>query len=53
MNKKTIMLSMILGSTIGGYLPTFFGASSFSMTSILFSFVGGMAGIWLSVKWMG
>jgi hypothetical protein len=36
MDKKVIMIGMIIGSMIGGYLPTFFGVGVFSYTSIIF-----------------
>jgi hypothetical protein len=39
-----------LGLFIGGYVPELWGASAFSLTSLLFSVVGGAAGIWLGVR---
>jgi hypothetical protein len=45
MNKKVIWMCGAVGSTIGGYLPTFVGQGSFSLASILGSLVGGIAGI--------
>jgi len=50
MDKKILMLGMIIGSTIGGYLPTFFGASAFSFSSIICGVAGGVLGIWLPFK---
>lgn len=50
MDKKLVGLGMIIGSTLGGYIPTWFGASIFSFTSIIGTFVGGIIGIWLAVK---
>jgi hypothetical protein len=50
MDKKTVILGMLLGSTIGGYLPTFFGASAFSFSSIIGGAIGGFFGIWLSFR---
>ena len=44
------MLGLFLGSTIGGYLPVLFGASVLSSTSLIFSAVGGIAGIYLTYK---
>jgi hypothetical protein len=38
------------GLFIGGYVPELWGASAFSLTSLLFSVVGGAAGIWLGVR---
>ncbi len=48
--KSMFMLAMVLGSTIGGYLPSLLGADSFSMTSLFGSLVGGVLGIWLVYK---
>jgi len=45
-----IMVFMIIGSVIGGYLPLIFGASVFSISSILTSALGGFLGIWLGYK---
>ncbi len=50
MDKKIIMLGMVFGSIIGGYLPTFFGASLFSLSSIFASAIGGVVGIWITFK---
>lgn len=50
MDKKVVMLGMVFGSIIGGYLPTLFGASAFSFSSVLFASIGGIFGIWLSFK---
>ena len=44
------MLGMLFGSIMGGYIPTIFGASVFSMSSIICGGVGGILGIWLSFK---
>lgn len=41
---------MIIGSTLGGYLPVLFGVPSFSITAVVGSLIGGLAGIWLAVK---
>src|SRR5258707_13885867 len=45
MNKKVLWMCMAVGSTIGGYLPTFIGQGSFSIASIIGSFVRGGAGV--------
>ncbi len=50
MDKRLVGLGAVIGSTIGGYAPTWFGVSPFSFTSLLGAFVGGVAGIWLMVK---
>ena len=41
---------MIVGSTIGGAIPTLWGAGFFSFSSIILTAVGGIVGIWLGFK---
>ncbi|MFA7662825.1 MAG: hypothetical protein WCX88_02810 [Patescibacteria group bacterium] len=50
MDKKIIMLGLVVGSTVGGYLPAIFGASVFSLVSILCGALGGFLGIWMMFK---
>lgn len=50
MSKSIVMLGMVLGGALGGWIPTLFGAGAFSMASVLASFVGGVLGIYLSFK---
>lgn len=51
MNTKSIIyLFMIVGSTIGSFLPTLWGDSFFSLTSVFLTAVGGILGIWLGYK---
>ena len=38
---------MIIGGYAGGYIPSLWGASSFSFSGIIFSALGAMFGIWL------
>ena len=45
MNKKVIAMCVMVGSTVGGYLPTYVGQGSFSAASIICSFLGGVAGV--------
>lgn len=45
MNRKVLWMCMAVGSTIGGYLPTFVGQGSFSLASIIGSGLGGVAGV--------
>ena len=49
-SKKLIYLGMIVGSFVGGFVPTIWGDSYFSFSSIIFTAVGGFAGIWLGLK---
>lgn len=46
MTKKLILVSLFIGSTLGGYLPILWGGSAFSFASILCSGIGGFTGIY-------
>jgi hypothetical protein len=50
MYKKVVGMCVIVGSTIGGYLPTFVGQGSFSAASIIGSFLGGVAGVFAATR---
>jgi hypothetical protein len=53
MERRNIILAIIFGSTIGGYIPTFFGAGIFSLPSILGGAAGAILGVWLLVRYIG
>jgi len=38
------------GMLVGGYVPDLWGAGSFSLASLLFGALGGVAGIWLGAR---
>jgi hypothetical protein len=44
------MGGMIIGSSVGGYVPTLLGADMFSLWSIVGSIAGGLLGIYLAYK---
>ena len=48
--RSVIGLCTTLGTIGGSYAPALWGASSFSLTSVLFAAVGGVAGLWLAAK---
>ena len=50
MDRRVLLLSVTIGSTIGGYLPTFAGYGTFSMVSFLGGIAGGIAGVWAAVR---
>jgi hypothetical protein len=50
MGRSVIGLCAGFGLFVGGYVPVLWGASAFSFTSLLFSLVGGIAGIVLGVR---
>lgn len=45
-----VWIGMIIGSTVGGYMPTLWGDSFLSFTSVILSAIGGILGIWLGFK---
>jgi gas vesicle protein len=47
--KKMIMLGMVIGSIVGGYLPALFGFDGL-MVSLFGSLIGGIIGIWMGYK---
>ena len=50
MGRSAIALCAGFGTVVGGYVPVLWGAGSFSLMSVLFSLLGGIAGIWLGVR---
>lgn len=50
MSQKTLVwLGVAIGSTVGGLVPSIFGAGWLSAWGMIGSAVGGLAGIWLGV----
>jgi hypothetical protein len=49
-DKTIVMLATGLGSAIGGYLPSLWGASIVSGWSIILATVGGILGLWLGLR---
>jgi uncharacterized membrane protein YeaQ/YmgE (transglycosylase-associated protein family) len=50
MDRRTIWLGLFVGSTVGGYIPTLWGAGLFSFSSIFFSAAGALFGIWIAFR---
>ena len=50
MSRKLIWLGAGVGGTIGGLIPTIWGADFLSISSIVLSTVGGLFGIWAAFK---
>jgi hypothetical protein len=49
-SKSLIWVGIFVGSTLGGFIPELWGASFLSFESIIFSTIGGIAGIWAGFK---
>ncbi len=49
-SKTLIMIGLVVGSTLGGYVPTLWGDGGLSMASVLLGAVGGLAGIWAGFR---
>ena len=50
MDRKILWICMLVGSTIGGYLPTLVGYSSFGAVSLIGSGLGGVAGVFAAAR---
>ena len=50
MRKQLIWLGMGVGSFVGGYIPSLWGADYFSLWGVVFTAIGGFVGIWLGFK---
>ena len=48
--KVFIWVGLFVGSTIGGFIPSLWGDSFFSLSSVMLSAVGGIAGIYAGFK---
>lgn len=44
--KQFIWGGMIIGSTVGGFLPMLWSESALSMSSVILTAVGGVIGVW-------
>jgi hypothetical protein len=49
-SKKIVWIGMTVGMFVGGFLPMLWGDSGFSFSGIIFSGIGGFAGIWIGFK---
>ena len=48
--RSVIWIGMFIGSTIGGFIPSLWGADVFSMSGIFWSSAGAIVGIYLAFK---
>jgi hypothetical protein len=49
-SKTSIWVGMMVGSTIGSYIPLLWGAGMFSFSSVILGSLGAMAGIYMGFK---
>jgi len=49
-SKPLLMIGMVVGSTVGSFLPALWGAGWLSFASVICSGIGGLAGIWLAFQ---
>jgi hypothetical protein len=52
-SKLLIWIGVLVGSTLGGAIPSVLGADIFSLWGVIGSAVGGLVGIWVAVKLSG
>jgi uncharacterized membrane protein YeaQ/YmgE (transglycosylase-associated protein family) len=49
-SRGLVWLLILIGSTIGGFVPEMWGADLFSYSSVLFSGIGAFVGLWLALN---
>lgn len=51
MDRKTVIWgAMTIGSIVGGYIPSIWGADVFSLQGVFLTAVGGVLGIWIGYR---
>jgi len=45
-----VWFGVLIGSTVGGFIPNLWGAGLLSYSSVVLSAVGGFIGLWLVYK---
>ena len=50
MGRCVIGLCATFGFFAGGYVPALWGASSFSIQSLLFGVIGAIGGVWVGIR---
>jgi uncharacterized membrane protein YeaQ/YmgE (transglycosylase-associated protein family) len=48
--KARIWIGVLIGSTIGGFIPELWGTDMFSYSSVLLSGVGAFIGLWIAYR---
>jgi hypothetical protein len=50
MGRSVIMMCATFGTLLGGFVPMMWGASGLGLQSLVFSGVGGVAGLWAGLR---
>jgi len=50
-SKTVYYLAAFIGSIVGAYIPALWGAGFLSFSSLIFSAIGGIAGLVIVWKW--
>ncbi len=51
MNSKSFIWGgLLIGSAVGSYIPALWGASVFSLYSVILGAIGGILGVWAGLK---
>jgi uncharacterized membrane protein YeaQ/YmgE (transglycosylase-associated protein family) len=50
MGRSVIGLCAMAGMTVGGFVPAAWGASQLGLSSLLFSVVGAVVGVWFGSR---
>ena len=48
--KRILWMCLVVGSTLGGFVPEAWGASGFGVASIVGSAIGGIVGVWAAAR---
>lgn len=48
--KTLVWMGIVIGGFLGGLIPSLWGAGALSVSGIVFSSLGALAGIWITFK---
>ena len=49
-DKRMLWMCLVVGSTLGGFVPEAWGASAFGVASIVGSGIGAIVGVWAAAR---
>jgi hypothetical protein len=50
MNRGVIGICVLVGGTVGGFVPELWGGSAWGLSALLFSALGAVAGVFLGAR---